>query len=189
MQIVRRSAFRTMPWKNGGGETTEIAVSPAGAGMESFDWRVSMARVASDGPFSLFRGIDRSLTVLDGDGLVLRVEGQGEICLTPMSPPFEFSGDAHTDSRLLGGPVHDLNVMTRRGAYAAKVERSEGPAAITLDAQCDTLLFLCRKCDATGPGVDLAEGDALVLPPGTPPLTLALGVASKGFVVRIAAVG
>ena len=189
MQILRRSAFRTMPWKNGGGETTEIVVSPAGASMEEFDWRVSMARVASDGPFSIFRGIDRSLTVLDGDGLILRVEGQDETCLTPTSPPFEFSGDAHTDSRLLGGPVHDLNVMTRRGAYIAWVDRSVGPAAITLDAQSDTLLFLCRKRGATGPGVDLTEGDALLLPPGTSPLTLTLDAASQGFVIRITAVG
>ena len=50
-----------MPWKNGGGETAEIAVSPPGAALDDFDWRLSMARVETDGPFSAFPGIDRTL--------------------------------------------------------------------------------------------------------------------------------
>ncbi|MDP1908248.1 MAG: HutD family protein, partial [Hyphomicrobium sp.] len=43
MRILRAKDYRRMPWKNGGGETTEIAISPEGAALDSFDWRVSMA--------------------------------------------------------------------------------------------------------------------------------------------------
>ena len=68
MQVLRAENYRRMPWKNGGGETTEIAVFPAGAGLDDFDWRVSMARVESSGPFSVFPGIDRTLAILEGEG-------------------------------------------------------------------------------------------------------------------------
>ena len=73
MRIIRASDCKTTPWKNGGGSTTEIAIGPAGASLEDFDWRISMARVASDGPFSDFPGIDRTLAVIKGSGLVLTI--------------------------------------------------------------------------------------------------------------------
>ena len=66
MKIVRASEQRAMPWKNGGGITYEVAVFPAiSPSLDDFDWRVSMARVAADGPFSLFPGIDRSLAIVE----------------------------------------------------------------------------------------------------------------------------
>jgi hypothetical protein len=60
--LLRAADHRTMPWKNGGGETTEIAVSPPHAGLADFDWRISMAKVASDGSFSIFPEIDRTFS-------------------------------------------------------------------------------------------------------------------------------
>ena len=81
-----------MPWKNGGGVTTEIAVFPEAAGLDDFEWRLSMATVATDGPFSLFAGVDRTLAVLDGEGIVLSVDGMADATLTPASPPFAFRG-------------------------------------------------------------------------------------------------
>ena len=53
-----------MPWKNGGGETLELAIAPAGAGLEDFAWRISSARVGAAGPFSACAGVDRSLALL-----------------------------------------------------------------------------------------------------------------------------
>ena len=76
MRLIREKSYRRQPWKNGGGETIEIAVFPAGASVDDFDWRISMALVATDGPFSTFSGIDRTLTILDGQGIDLFVEGQ-----------------------------------------------------------------------------------------------------------------
>ncbi len=75
MKLYRAHDHKRMPWKNGGGETVEIAVFPPGAGVDDFDWRISMATVASDGPFSIFPGIDRTLSILDGAGLSLKMEG------------------------------------------------------------------------------------------------------------------
>src|SRR5580704_9253002 len=79
MRLLPAGQHRRMPWKNGGGETTEIAVAPEGAGLDALDWRVSMARVATDGPFSAFPSIDRTLSVLAGVGIALAIAGRPEI--------------------------------------------------------------------------------------------------------------
>ncbi len=59
MRVIRSTDYRRMPWKNGSGETAEIAIWPDGVALDAFDWRISMARVAADGPFSAFAGVDR----------------------------------------------------------------------------------------------------------------------------------
>ena len=81
MRILRAGNYRRMKWKNGGGETTEIALFPENAGLNDFDWRISMARVESAGPFSLFPGVDRTLSILEGEGpqRAISVEGQGRL--------------------------------------------------------------------------------------------------------------
>ena len=123
MKVLRAAGYRRMPWKNGGGVTAEIAVFPEASGLDDFVWRVSMAEVASDGPFSAFPGIDRTLTVLAGDGLRLAVGEAGAVTLTPASKPFPFSADQPAHGALTGGTVTDLNVMTRRGRAEHMVRR------------------------------------------------------------------
>ncbi|NEB79811.1 HutD family protein [Streptomyces sp. SID14478] len=102
-------------WKNGGGVTREIAGFPQGAGMDTFQWRVSLAEVAADGPFSAFPGVERTLTMAEGDGMELTVAGVPHLVDTPYVPG-DFAGDVPTDCRLLGGPVVNFNVMWRRDA-------------------------------------------------------------------------
>ena len=126
MRLFRAAQHRTMPWKNGGGTTTEIAVSPPGASMEDFDWRVSMAHVGGDGPFSSFPGIDRTLSILTGEGLDLAF-GDGEtVRLTRASEPYAFAADRAVTGRLVSGPIDDLNVMSRRGGWRHHVSRVTG---------------------------------------------------------------
>jgi environmental stress-induced protein Ves len=127
MRLLKAENHVRMPWKNGGGETVEVAVHPPGTGLRGFDWRVSMAVVAADGPFSLFPGIDRTLAVLDGEGVALSVEGQGSHHLTPATAPLAFPGDVPVVARLVAGPITDLNVMTRRLACQQRVTRLSGP--------------------------------------------------------------
>ncbi|OYQ31715.1 hypothetical protein CHU95_21515 [Niveispirillum lacus] len=124
--LLLRAATRvSTPWKNGGGETTTVAVFPEGAGLSDFDWRISIARVDGDGPFSAFPGIDRTLTLLTGGSLALN----GHV-LTPDSAPFAFDGALPMQALVTGGPVHDLNVMTRRGRFSHSVARVRGPVAL-----------------------------------------------------------
>ena len=117
-----RTSLPATPWKNGGGTTQEIASWPQGAGLDSFGWRVSIATIAASGPFSVFAGVDRSITLLEGDGVRLFThEGRIEHRLDTALQPFAFSGDEAIDCTLLGGPSNDFNVMTRRGRCSAEV--------------------------------------------------------------------
>ena len=70
-RLLTPADYRPMPWKNGAGRTTEIAAHPAGAALDAFAWRVSIADVERDGPFSRFPGIDRTIVLLDGAGMRL----------------------------------------------------------------------------------------------------------------------
>ncbi|MET4580019.1 HutD/Ves family protein [Ottowia thiooxydans] len=114
-----------MPWKNKGGQTREIATWPPGADMDGFDWRISIASIDADGPFSVFEDVDRIITLLDGDGVHL--SGRGiDHDLTIALEPFEFSGDASIDCRLKGQSSRDFNVMTRRSRLKAELQVIRG---------------------------------------------------------------
>ncbi len=175
MRILRAAGYRVMPWKNGGGTTTEIAVSPDGAGLDDFDWRVSMARVETSGPFSSFAGIDRTLSVLEGEGIVLDVAGQPPARLTTASAPLAFPGDVPTSAALIGGPITDLNVMTRRGRMAHKVERRPLSSEIRIAPRADTTLVLAVGAGATlftDDGSSLGPLDTLIVDRDSPELRL-----------------
>ncbi|MES2745062.1 MAG: HutD family protein [Bdellovibrionota bacterium] len=112
--------YKVMPWKNGGGSTTELAISPPEASVESgFDWRISLADLDGSGPFSAFPGFDRIITQISGEAMTLRHAGRTAILLA-RNEPYSFEGELATDC-ILHGRAQDFNVMTRRG-LAATVE-------------------------------------------------------------------
>ncbi|WP_312797642.1 HutD family protein [Tianweitania sp.] len=166
MKILRAADYRRMPWKNGKGETTEIAVFPPNAGLDDFEWRVSMADVVEDGPFSTFPDIDRTLSVLQGEGIELAVSGQEEVRLDRDSEPFAFPADTHTSARLIAGPITDLNVMTRRGAFRHTVRRGTLDDLGDLDAELTLLLCHEGEIDLVtgGEKIELKALDAVLLP-------------------------
>jgi len=184
MRILRSHDYRRMRWKNGGGETTEIIVSPDGAGLDTFNWRVSMAHVASDGPFSLFPDIDRTLVVLSGNGIRLRVDGIGDVNLTTAAEPFPFPADVAAGADLIDGPIHDLNVMSRRGVVRHTLSRIavSGPCAIAAAAESTLLLVQGGGARVEAGAIQdiLSDGDSILLPAGhedivmTPVTTLTL---------------
>jgi environmental stress-induced protein Ves len=154
-----------MPWKNGGGETAEIAVFPEGAGLDDFDWRVSMALVEAGGPFSLFPGVDRTLSILEGEGMVLDIVGRQPVTLTNSSAPYSFPADAATSAELVVGPITDLNVMTKRGRCRHKVSERvvDGLTDISLDS-AQALLFCRSGSMLVGTGqAELGRFDAAIL--------------------------
>lgn len=180
MRILRRGAYREMPWKNGGGVTTEIAIFPHGASTEAFDWRVSMAGVVADGGFSEFPGIDRTLSVLTGNGIQLTVDKAAAVTLAPDSAPYCFPADRPASARLIDGPILDLNVMTRRDRFRHRVARLAAPprdwilaADVTLFVAFGTELRVATAAEAVsleaGDSVLLeGRGDAVTLEPGGP---------------------
>jgi environmental stress-induced protein Ves len=190
VRLIRPAEHRRMPWKNGGGETIEIAVSPEGAGLDEFAWRVSMARVTRAGPFSSFPGVDRTLAVLDGAGLRLAVTGRGPLELTAASPPCSFPADLPATASLADGPVLDLNVMTRRGAVDHALDRLSVGAPRDLRLDCGTALLLCRSgqldVELADRTVSLGPDDTLLLDPCPgEPLRLRPAASVVLFVVRL----
>jgi len=120
-QLIQYASLRPAPWKNGGGSTTEIAVHPANSGFDEFDWRLSLATISQDGPFSSFPGIDRSLALVDGDGVLLDF-GDERFVLSPSEPLIEFAGEAAVHATVTGDTTTDFNVMTRRGRCRHRLE-------------------------------------------------------------------
>ncbi len=163
MKLLRASDHKRMPWKNGGGETVEIAVSPEGAGLADFDWRVSMATVATDGPFSVFPGIDRTLSILEGEGMTLFIEGRAPERLTQASEPLPFAADAPTSATLVDGTITDLNVMTRRGRFKHSVQRVSVDGHTEVAFEVGTSLVLCHRGNADIDGAGLGAGDCLLI--------------------------
>ena len=189
MQILRAADHRTTPWKNGGGVTSEICASPAGAGLEDFDWRVSLAKVASDGAFSRFSGVERTLAVLSGQGVELTVADAAPHILTPSTPPFSFPGAAATGARLLDGPILDLNVMVRRGKYGRRVTRLSLDAPRTLVVQASVCLLLCAegalRIEAYGHEASLSTHDVAFFESGEASLRLHSASITTAYLVEI----
>jgi environmental stress-induced protein Ves len=99
-----------MPWANGLGTSYEIASDRNDA--DEWTWRLAMAPVNADGPFSRIECVNRFLAVVEGAGMTLSVDRKKLQCL-PMQV-MRFRGDAVTDATLTDGPITDINLMVRR---------------------------------------------------------------------------
>ena len=162
MRVIRAADYRRMPWKNGGGSTTEVAIAPATATLDTFDWRISMAHVATPGPFSRFPGIDRTLAVIEGAGLHLSIAG-ATVMLDRGAPPHFFPGDIDTDATLIDGPIDDLNVMSRRARYDHRMTRHRAGETVPLPRDAETVLLMPRGGDIVVGDQPVAAGDTAIL--------------------------
>ncbi len=153
------------PWKNGGGEMADIAVVPADAGYDDFKWRIAIAKIDADRPFSDFPGIDRTFMVVSGKGVRLSVEGMETARLTHQSPPYFFPGDKPAHAELIDGPIHALNVMTKRGVADTRIGLVDGPAQFDTGGDVYAVLVWARGAAAVtvnGASVALGQHDALI---------------------------
>ncbi|MDQ4215141.1 HutD family protein [Microbacterium sp. ASV81] len=133
MRLLTRSERLVTPWRNGGGQTSEIAVAPASANAD-FDWRLSIARIDGDGDFSAYPGVDRLLMPLSAGGLELLVDGVRQSI--PRFETIPFAGETDVSAVGVTAPSQDLNVMVRREFGAASlvcevVERSRLVSSLT----------------------------------------------------------
>jgi uncharacterized protein len=161
MRVLRSAGYRQMPWKNGGGTTTEIAVSPRADTAGEFDWRVSMALINADGWFSEFPEVDRVLGILEGKGVYLSIVGSKDVEITPDVAPYGFPADVPTYARLIEGPVIDLNIMTRRDRFTCNVARLKSAIPTTCNLTAHATLFLAYS----GPLYIYEESDTAQLEP------------------------
>jgi uncharacterized protein len=116
--ILRTSAdYRIMAWRNGRGQTTEL--------LREDGLRLSIATVTEDGPFSVFPGIARNLTVISGPGF--RLLGDGiDLAAAPLTP-VAFPGAVAVRATEVTAPSEDFNVMTPAGEPHPEVWLATGP--------------------------------------------------------------
>ncbi|MCF8160208.1 MAG: HutD family protein [Polaromonas sp.] len=150
------------PWKNGGGVTRELAAWP---NTQDWVWRMSVAEVASDGPFSRFDGVQRWFAVLGGAGVQLAMEPPAQAQthrLTPESAPLCFAGEEPVFCTLIAGATQDFNLMLRRGAASGRMLRVEGTFSDTAHAEKMVAVYTVDK------GASVSFGDEVLdLPPQT----------------------
>lgn len=162
-RLLRVAERVPVPWKNGGGTTFEVAREPGAGALDAFDWRISTARVDAPGPFSHFAGVERTLMILDG-AMELSIGSSPPRTLDAASAPVTFDGEAPASARPLA-PTLDLNLMTRRGRCAARLETvSGGTTHLVANESTLVTLVVCvrpgvRVLHAAG-AVELGRHDA-----------------------------
>ena len=120
IEIISPQHFKTVPWKNGKGETIELSISEGGT-LEKFDWRISIASVVEDGPFSDFSGYERTLILVKGNGVSLQHDGRGVTRLSNLLDVATFDGCSKTSGILHSGPINDFNIISDKKKYQVAV--------------------------------------------------------------------
>ncbi|WP_445403389.1 HutD/Ves family protein [Acinetobacter vivianii] len=133
--------YRQMLWKNGAGYTVELARS-AGENLDTFDWRISMADVKSAGDFSRFNGMQRILTVLEGQGIELYIDDEYQSLKTLQS--VQFSGDRATRCELIDGPIRDFNLIYDPKQFHARLQWYFEPTRSEVFSSAD-LIFIFNQ--------------------------------------------
>jgi environmental stress-induced protein Ves len=169
MLHLRREQYRSMPWRNGMGVTREIAREPSAG--DDFQWRLSLASVASSGPFSNYAGYGRSVTLIEGEGFQLGIADQDPVVLDWLGATALFPGDALTHCKLVNGPCTDLSLMVREPAAIISVLRIQGVATLTVPLEAEALKAVF--CLRHGTGLTTA-GDPRAASRTRPEIKLAL---------------
>ena len=136
MKVLRHRDRVAGPWANGGGVTYEVLRSPLDA--PEFDWRLSVAEVSAEGPFSHFPGIDRTLIMLSGS---MQVVLDGVVHDVKRFTPLEFAGEAAGRAILHNGPTMDLNIMVRRGRIRLDLELATA-STVSPAPDAETVVFV-----------------------------------------------
>lgn len=121
IKIIPANQFKLIPWKNGKGQTSELAISDMGT-IDKFDWRLSIADVIEDGEFSNFSGYERNLILLEGQGIKLTHNIEQLDLLDKFLSISSFNGASKTIGQLINGPIKDFNLMTKQGKYKVDIK-------------------------------------------------------------------
>ena len=180
--------YKVMPWKNGGGMTTEILIEPKPEGGHL--WRLSIAEVAQSGPFSDFSGFDRTIMLIDGSGFTLDFDpasssGAPSKRIDRPYEPFAFDGGWKTDCTLIDGPIRDFNLMAARDAGPAELTVARLDRGGVSVAPAKVVVFHAFDGDATVSSHPLPAGETLRVDEPVLPLSLDAPSSAIVAVIRI----
>jgi len=144
--IIPPEQFKKTPWKNGKGETTELAINEGGT-LDDFDWRLSMAKVVEDGVFSYFTGYCRNLILIKGSGITLQHDQSKVDQLDTLLDFATFDGGCCTLATLRSGPIVDINVITKAEKYQTFVKTFTDQQTVKLRT-CTQCFIYCLNAEA-----------------------------------------
>lgn len=194
LQAIPANACRRVRWRNGAGWTREVCAcrldGEGGLDAVDWDWRLSIAEIEDDAPFSVFQGVDRELVLLSGNGLRLRF-GDGESHeLHPPHARLRFAGDRAPVGELLDGRTEDFNLMWRRDKVEATLWHRPlvGAMVVFVDPGSTWAVHLMAG-QATAQGgleqVALAQGDTALLRAGGERARFVLDGGGEALLARI----
>ncbi|GBQ90016.1 HutD/Ves family protein [Asaia krungthepensis] len=108
------TTFPETDWKNGQGRTRELARGDTQSGT----WRVSLASIEGDGPFSSFPGLVRHLALASPGHLILSTAGDCPHHLDRAGAILSFDGSMTVTAACPSGPVMAFNLMASHGQPA-----------------------------------------------------------------------
>lgn len=146
LTLLSPENFKSIPWKNGLGHTTELAISDGGS-LDSFDWRLSIASVVNDGDFSNFAGYQRNLVLIEGNALTLDHRNGDVDKLTQLLDIARFDGSSKTHGCLINGAIKDFNIMTNQLSFSPEVNCYIEQQGVTIELLADNLLFAYSLTD------------------------------------------
>lgn len=138
--VISPENFKTIPWKNGLGETTELAINEHGT-LERFDWRLSIASVVEDGIFSDFSDYDRNLILIEGNGICLTHDQSTIDNLVKKLDVASFVGACKTFGSLIDGAIKDFNIITNQKTMTPNVQCFTEQHKASVDIPLNTLCF------------------------------------------------
>ena len=141
IQHLSSADYKCMLWKNGAGYTIELARSE-GSSLELFDWRISMADVKTSGSLSKFDGMQRYLTVLEGQDILLNIDHQ--VKHLQYLESIKFSRDSQVSCELPNGKIRDFNLIYDAKKFHADYEWMFESAASEIKSSAD-LIFLFNQ--------------------------------------------
>lgn len=186
-RVIPANEYRRMRWKNGAGWTREIHAEPSA---DDWTWRLSIAEIERDAPFSPFPGVDRELVLLGGNGLRLRFEDGEAHELLPPHQRLRFAGERAVTGELLDGRTEDFNLMWRRDAVRAELWHRPlvGTMVVFVDPGSTWVLHLLAgraRIDGEHPLGWLARGDTALLTAGDTRMRYPVEGGGEALLVRI----
>jgi environmental stress-induced protein Ves len=188
--VIPANEYRRERWRNGLGWTREIHAQAATGKPGDWAWRLSIAEIEHDAPFSAFPGVERELVLLSGNGLRLRfVDGE----VRELHPPHDklrFAGERAVSGELLDGPTQDFNLMWRRDLVEAQLWHRPlvGPMVVFAEPGTVWAIHLlagqARFADESGLPA-LAAGDTALLQANDTRLRHVLDGAGEALLIRL----
>jgi environmental stress-induced protein Ves len=185
--VLHAEDYQRMRWKNGAGWTSEVFRFPDA---DDWGWRLSIAEVETDAPFSTFPGVDRALVLLEGNGMRLRFDDGDTRELLPSSNVLCFSGERPLVGQLVDGPSRDFNLMWKRDRVDAQLWRRQLVGAMVLFADpgeiwvVHMLSGMAHFSGSTGLG-GMESGDTAILRSHGARTRFALDGAGELLLIRV----